>query len=222
MFAFKVNQKGEVKKSFQGFLDALARGDLTGALGHLSAFEERLCQHLLLRGDPRLVGEVRERCRRIRIYLLDPSLDSRDRSRLVLGHVEGLRRALGGESRPTLEEVYRSLREDWADFWSSPSEGALSAIKDDLDDLGELEPEMRGRTEGEYRKYREALTRRGKCYTVLPYMAGMARGVSLPDAQRKQVFECFSQLFESLEALMAPYKLEYEEVRLEPVAREEE
>jgi hypothetical protein len=80
---------------------------------------------------------------------------------------------------------------------------------------------MRKRSDDEYRKYREVLERRGKCYTVMPYMEAMARGITLSDNQRKLVFDSFSDLFKSLEALMAPYKLEYEAARLE-VAREEE
>jgi sugar phosphate isomerase/epimerase len=84
-----------------------------------------------------------------------------------------------------------------------------------------VEPEMRKRSDDEYKKYREVLEKRGRCYTVMPYMEAMARGITLSDAQRKTVFESFSELFKSLEALMAPYKLEYEATRLE-VAREEE
>ena len=220
MFAFRANVKGEIKRSFQGLLDAMARSDWDSALSHLLDFEERLCQHLLLRGDPSLVPLVRDRCRRMRLYL-GSDLNTEGKRRMVFKHLGALRSEVGIENHPpSLERIYEELREDWADFWAHPSEGSLGGLRDDLDALGLVEPEMRKRSDDEYKKYREVLERRGRCYTVLPYMAAMARGIALPDAQRKQVFECFSQLFQSLEALMAPYKLEYEAARLE-VAREE-
>jgi len=221
MFSFRVNLKGEIKHSFSNFLHSVARGDWVSSVSHLMEFEERLCQHLLLRGDPSLIPFVRDRCRRMRLYLNSP-LGAADKRRCVFEHLKELKDRVGAESNPpSLERIYEELREDWSDFWERPSPGTIGALKDDLDLLGLVEPQMRKRSDDEYRKYREVLERRGKCYTVMPYMEAMAKGISLSDAQRKQVFECFSQLFESLEALMAPYKLEYEAARLE-VAREEE
>jgi len=221
LFTFRANVKGEIKRSFGSFLDDMARGDWDSALSHLLDFEERLCQHLLLRGDPSLIPLVRDECRKIRLYLSGP-LNTEGKRREIFRHLERLKRSVGAESNvPSLERIYEELREDWSSFWEHPSAGTIGAIKDDLDLLGLVEPEMRKRSDDEYKKYREVLEKRGKCYTLMPYMEAMVRGITLNDNQKKQVFEGFSDLFKSLEALMAPYKLEYEATRLE-VAREEE
>ena len=186
----------------------------------ISVLEENLCQHLLVKNGNGYVPAVRELCRRIRLYLSE-NFDGQTKKRQVFRLVEELKSLVEQRIQPpTLETVYEEMREDWADFWSNPSAGTLNSLKDDLDVLSVLEPQMRARSDEEYAKFREILTKRGKCYTLFPYLSAMSRGVVIPDQIRQKVFDSFSELFQSIEPLLAPYKFEYKAGELELVSKE--
>jgi len=215
MFVFRVNQKGEAKRAFSSFLNSLAEMDWSGAYDHISVVEEKLCQYLLVKGDPSLIPEVREVCRRIKLYLREPRM-SEDKRRLIFSLIENLKKMFEKnansfkDSYHALLRVYTDLRDDWSEFWQNPSEANLSSLRDDLDDLESLEPLFRGEPDDKYKQYREVLKKRSKCYTMFPYMTGMAvRGLIPSDSQRKQIFDSFSELFSAIEPLLAPYRFEY-------------
>lgn len=217
---FRINRKGEVKKSLDFFLSEISNENWHESLIEISRLEENLCQHLLVKDGTSLVPQVRELCRRIKLYLVE-TFDAGTKKRQVFRLMEELKKLVDLSSPPTLERIYEELKDDWAYFWSTPDVGNLNNLKDDLDVLSQLEPEMRKRSDDEYKKFREILTKRGKCYTLFPYLSAMSRGVVLPDQVRQRIFDAFSDLFQSIEPLLAPYKFEYKAGELELRVKEE-
>ena len=217
---FRINRKGEVRKLLDFFLREISDENWSEALVEISRLEENLCQHLLMKDGTTLVPRVRELCRRIKLYLVE-TFDAGTRKRQIFRLLEKLKKLVDFFYPLTLERIYEELKEDWTYFWSTPDVGNLNNLKDDLDMLSQLEPEMRKRSDDEYKKFREILTKRGKCYTLFPYLSAMSRGAMLPDQVRQRIFDAFSELFQSIEPLLAPYKFEYKVGELELKVKEE-
>jgi len=206
MINFKLNRKIEMKESFSKVVSEIFVYNWDDSMLELDRLEDNLIQHLISRGNG--VDAVREKVRLIRLYLQEPR-EAEDKKRLVLHKINELLMTISlpknGQPLDSLRMIYDELRDDWAGFWSKPTEGTVSSITEDLDLMNTLELRFRNEPPDIYKQFREILVARGKCYTVLPLMSVIARGHTLGEQHRSNLFEVFSSLFIQTERLMAPH-----------------
>ena len=208
MISLRVNHKADIRREFSEFLSSVFLYDWESAEEHLDRFEDLLMQHLITRNNGGKT--VQEIIRLIRLYLREPRC-AQDKKRLLLEKVNLLLSKIsfdGGLYGKTpiekLNSIYSELRDDWADFWSAPAEDKVSTLVEDLERIGLLEGEFRKESDDIYKQFRQILTARGRCFTVIPLLNALARGHTLNEAKRDSIFERFSLLFSEIEKIMAP------------------
>lgn len=189
-------------------LDAVVAGRWGEALKALDDFEELASLYLVFRGNGSSLEHFRDICYRLRLYL------SERKRRFVVEQLQNLWKMFSSAAPENpfqaLAAIYADLREDWLEFWGSPSDETLRPIVDDLERLDSLERFFREEGEAVYKQYRKVLEARGRCFVHMPVLSAVAKGLSGKEETKQRLHEDFSNLFAEIERLLAPYMMEEE------------